>query len=159
MTIKTIAASTAAALLLGVGAAQAVYADERLAVERFDAVLQHAEQYGFVMLDEIEIDDDGRVEIEGWLEDQWHAEVTLSVEDGQALHEDRRRLDRDAWGMSFEEARMALTAASGEGLVEIESLDVDASGRVEIEGYDAEGREIEVTTRQGEEGVERVKHD
>lgn len=159
MTIKTIAASTAAALLLGAGAVQAVYADESLPVERFDEVLQHAEQYGFIMLDEIEIDDGGRVEIEGWLEDQWRAEVTLSLEDGQTLREDRRRLERDAWGMSFDEARKALAAASDEGLVELESLDVDVSGRIEIEGRDADGREIEVITRQGEEGVERVEND
>lgn len=159
MTIKTIAVSTTAALLLGAGAAQTVYADESLSVERFDEVLQHAEQYGFVMLNEIEVDDGRSVEIEGWLEDQWRAEVTLSMEDGQSLREDRRRLEKEAWGMSFDEARKAIAAAGSEGLVELESLDVDASGRIEIEGHDADGREIEVITRQGEEGAERVVND
>ncbi|MCE8032814.1 MAG: PepSY domain-containing protein [Halomonas sp.] len=157
MNRKIILASSLAALMLTGAAAQA--SDERLAADRLDEVLEQATSFGFQHFQEIEAKGRDSVKIEGWLDDEWQAEVRLSLETGESLEEERKRREGGAWGMSEEDVRMAMEAAVAEGLAEFEEIQADSDGRIEIEGRDADGREIEVRTRQGERGVTDVERD
>ncbi|WP_234238479.1 PepSY domain-containing protein [Billgrantia desiderata] len=154
---KMIVAGSLAMLMLGVAAAHA--SDGSLSSERLDAVLEKAAAFGFQHYQEIEAKGGDNVKIEGWLDDEWQAEVRLSLETGQTLEEERKRREGGAWGMSEDDVRMAMVAAVAEGMVEFEEIEVDRDGSIEIEGRDADGREIEVKARQGESGVVEVKRD
>ncbi|WP_111414824.1 PepSY domain-containing protein [Billgrantia lactosivorans] len=154
---KTLAAGSLATLMLAAASVQA--SDARLATERLDEVLEQVTGFGFQHIQEIEAKGRDSVEVEGWLDDEWQAEVRLSLESGESLEEERKRRDGGAWGMSEEDVRMAMEAAVAEGLAEFDELQVDRDGRIEIEGRDADGREIEVRSQQGESGVTDVERD
>lgn len=154
---KILAAGSLTTLMLVGATAQA--SDGRLATDRLDEVLELATAFGFQHIQEIEAKGSDSVEIEGWLDEEWQAEVRLSLESGESLEEQRKRRDGGAWGMSEDEVRMAMEAAVAEGLAEFEEIQVDRDGRIEIEGRDADGREIEVKSRQGERDVIEVEVD
>ncbi|MFW3615585.1 PepSY domain-containing protein [Billgrantia antri] len=154
---KLILIGSLATLMLAGTTAQAD--DGRLAADRLDEVLEQGTAFGFQHYQEIEAKGSDSVEIEGWLDDQWQADVRLSLETGESLEEERKRRDGGAWGMSEEDMRMAMEAAVAEGLAEFEEIQVDRDGRIEIEGRDADGREIEVRSQQGESGVTDVERD
>ncbi|WP_300272684.1 PepSY domain-containing protein [Halomonas sp.] len=152
---KMILTASMAALLGAATLAQA--ADDRLASERLDEVLAQAGDFGFQTYEEIEVKRDDRVEVEGWLDDEWQAEVSFDLASGESLKEERRKRDGGAWGLSEAEVRDAMALAVAEGLVAFEELQVDRDGCVDIEGYDADGRELEVKSRDGE--VLEVEHE
>lgn len=152
---KMILTASLAALLGAATLAQA--ADDRLASERLDEVLAQAGDFGFQTYEEIEVKRSDRVEVEGWLDDEWQAEVSFDLASGESLKEERKKRDGGAWGLSEAEVRDAMALAVAEGLVEFEELQVDRDGRVDIEGYDADGRELEVKSRDG--AVLEVEHD
>ncbi|MDI5920689.1 PepSY domain-containing protein [Halomonas sp. LR5S13] len=154
---KMILAGTLASLMAAASLAQAE--ESRLPAERLDDILAKASAFGFTHFGEIEVKDDDSVEIEGWLDDEWQAEVRLSLETGESLEEERKRREGGAWGMNEDEVRLAMEAAVAEGLAEFEEIQVDRDGRVEVEGRDGEGRELEVRSRQGEEGTSEVERD
>ncbi|MFQ3789263.1 PepSY domain-containing protein [Halomonas sp. A29] len=154
---KMILIGSLATLMLAGTAAQA--SDDRLAADRIDEVLEQGAAFGFQHYQEIEAKHQGSVEIEGWLDDEWQADVRLSLENGESLEEQRNRREGGAWGMSEDDVRMAMEAAVAEGLAEFEEIQVDRDGRIEIEGRDADGREIEVRSQQGESGVVDVERD
>ncbi|TFH87068.1 PepSY domain-containing protein [Billgrantia azerbaijanica] len=158
MTRKMLLTTSLATLLLASSAAQADD-DERLPVERLDGVLEQAAAFGFTHYQEIEIKRDASVEVEGWLDDEWQADVRLSLESGESLEEERQRREGGAWGLSEADVRLAMEAAVAEGMAEFAELQVDRDGRIEVEGYDADGRELEVTSRQGERDVVEVEYD
>lgn len=145
---KMILAATLASLMAATTLAQAE--ESRLPAERLDDILAKASAFGFIHFGEIEVKDDDSVEIEGWLDDEWQAEVRLSLESGESLEEERKRREGGAWGLGEAEVRDAMAVAVAEGLAEFEELQVDRDGRVDIEGYDADGRELEVKSRGGE---------
>ncbi|MGM0982184.1 MAG: PepSY domain-containing protein [Pseudomonadota bacterium] len=150
-----ILAATLASLM---AAATLVHAEEsRLPAERFDDILAQASAFGFTHFGEIEMKDDDSVEIEGWLDDEWQAEVRLSLESGESLEEERKRREGGAWGMSEDDVRLAMEAAVAEGLAEFEEIEVDREGRIEVEGRDTQGRELEIRSRQGERDTGEVK--
>lgn len=152
---KMILTASLAALL---GAATLAQADsDRLAPERLDEVLAQAGDFGFQTYEEIEVKRSDRVEVEGWLDDEWQAEVSFDLSSGESLKEERKRRDDGAWGLSEAEVRDAMALAVAEGMAEFEELQVDRDGRVEIEGVDADGRELEVRSRGGE--LLEVEHD
>ncbi|MGM0693471.1 MAG: PepSY domain-containing protein [Pseudomonadota bacterium] len=152
---KMILTASLAALLGAATLAQA--ADDRLATERLDEVLAQAGDFGFRTYEEIEVKRRDRVEVEGWLDDEWQAEVSFDLASGESLKEERRKRDGGAWGLSEAEVRDAMALAVAEGVVEFEELQVDRDGRIEIEGYDTDDRELEVKVRGGE--VLEVEHD
>ncbi|WP_165927483.1 PepSY domain-containing protein [Halomonas marinisediminis] len=143
-----ILAGSLAVLMSAAGLVQA--AGDRLAAERLDKVLAQATDFGFQTFEEIEAKRDGRFEVEGWLDDEWQAEVRFDLASGESLKEERRRHDSGAWGLSEAEVRDAMALAVAEGLVEFDELQADRDGRIEIEGYDADGRELEVKILDGE---------
>ncbi|PRY68240.1 PepSY domain-containing protein [Halomonas ventosae] len=152
---KMILTASLAALLGATTLAQA--ADDHLATERLDEVLAQAGDFGFQTYEEIEVKNRDRVEVEGWLDDEWQAEVRFDLASGESLKEERKRRDDGAWGLSEAEVRDAMALAVAEGMTEFEELQVDRDGRVEIEGVDADGRELEVRSRGGE--LLEVEHD
>lgn len=152
---KTMMGMTVALGLL----ANSAQADGRLPLAQIDALLAQAEAFGFQRYEEIEAQRQDSVEIEGWLDDEWYADVRLSLSNGESLREERRRLTRGAWGMTAEEVRRAAEAAANEGMTTFEGLQIDESGMIEIEGADEGGRELEVQVRQGESSVAWVEHD
>ncbi|SEM15892.1 PepSY domain-containing protein [Halomonas daqiaonensis] len=152
---KMILSASLAALMGAATLAQA--ADDRLTTERLDEVLVQAGSFGFQTYEEIEVKSRDRVEVEGWLDDEWQAEVRFDLASGESLKEERKKRDGGAWGLGEAEVRDAMAVAVAEGLVEFEELQVDRDGRVEIEGVDADGRELEVRSRGGE--LLEVEHD
>ncbi|MGO2880657.1 MAG: PepSY domain-containing protein, partial [Halomonas sp.] len=137
----------ASALLLtaAAGSAQA----DALSMDRVDEVLVPAVDYGFTHYEEISIKSRGRAEVEGWLDDEWYADVEFSLDNGETLKEERKRLITGAWGMSEEDVRQALEVARKEGMSEFEDIDIDKGGVIDIEGRDENGRELEISLRQG----------
>ncbi|WP_280547455.1 PepSY domain-containing protein [Halomonas sp. 11-S5] len=152
---KMILAGSLAALMSVATLAQAE--DSRLAAERLDDILAKASAFGFTHFGEIEAKRDDRFAVEGWLDDEWRAEVRFSLESGESLKEERQRREGGAWGMSEAEVREAMALAVAEGLAEFEEIQVDRDGRIEIEGRDADGRAFEVKSRGGE--LLEVEHD
>jgi len=132
------------ALLLAAAAGSA-QADTQ-PMDRIDDILTYAADYGFSHIEEINVDDRGRVELEGWLDDEWYADVDFSMDNGDTLQEERKRLITGAWGMSEDDVRQALNA-------------VDKSGIIDVEGREQNGRELELSLRQGSFEVTQMDRD
>lgn len=147
----------ASALLLTT-AAGSVQADA-LSMDRVDEVLVPAVDYGFTHYEEISIKSRGRAEVEGWLDDEWYADVEFSLDNGETLKEERKRLITGAWGMSEEDVRQALEVARKEGMSEFEDIDIDKGGIIDIEGRDENGRELEISLRQGSYEITEIDRD
>lgn len=147
----------ASALLLtaAAGSAQA----DALSMDRVDEVLVPAVDYGFTHYEEISIKSRGRAEVEGWLDDEWYADVEFSLDNGETLKEERKRLITGAWGMSEEDVRQALEVARKEGMSEFEDIDIDKGGIIDIEGRDENGRELEISLRQGSYEITEIDRD
>ncbi|MBE0403543.1 PepSY domain-containing protein [Halomonas citrativorans] len=147
----------ASALLLtaAAGSAQA----DALSMDRVDEVLVPAVDYGFTHYEEISIKSRGRAEVEGWLDDEWYADVEFSLDNGETLKEERKRLITGAWGMSEEDVRQALEVARKEGMSELEDIDIDKGGVIDIEGRDENGRELEISLRQGSYEITEIDRD
>lgn len=156
MTIKMLFAGSLAALALG---ATVAHADDALPVGSLDAVLERGAAYGFTHYLELEAKERGQVEIEGWLDEEWQAEVRLALESGELYKESRKRRDDGPWGMSEAEVRLAMEVAVAEGMAEFEEVEIKRDDLIEIEGRDEDGRELEVTTRRGEEEALKVERD
>ncbi|MGP9796714.1 PepSY domain-containing protein [Halomonas sp. 86] len=147
----------ASALLL-TAAASSAQADA-LSMDRVDEVLVPAVDYGFTHYEEISIKSRGRAEVEGWLDDEWYADVEFSLGNGETLKEERKRLITGAWGMSEEDVRQALEVARKEGMSEFEDIDIDKGGIIDIEGRDENGRELEISLRQGSYEITEIDRD
>nr|WP_298059879.1 PepSY domain-containing protein [uncultured Halomonas sp.] len=156
-TMKKMLLIPTSALLLAAaaGTAQA----DSLPMDRINDVLTHANDYGFSHYEEISIKSRGRAEVEGWLSDEWYAEVEFSLDGGETLQEKRERLITGAWGMSEDDIRQALDVARQEGMVEFEDIDIDESGMIEVEGRDENGRELEISLRQGTDQINKIDRD
>lgn len=147
--------SSALLLAAGVGSAQA----DSLPVDRLDDVLNHASSYGFTHYEEIGIKSRGRAEVEGWIDDEWFAEVEISLDNGEALKEQRERRISGAWGMTDDDVRQAMDVARQEGLAEFEDIEIDQRGMIDIDGRDANGRELEISVRQGADSASGIDRD
>ncbi|MGY2460795.1 PepSY domain-containing protein [Vreelandella sp. H-I2] len=147
--------TSALLLAAAAGSAQA----DSLPMDRIDDVLTHANDYGFTHYEELSIKGRGRAEVEGWLDDEWYADVDFSLDNGETLEEKRERLITGAWGMSEDDIRQALDVASQEGMTEFEDLEIDKSGIIDIEGRDENGRELEISLRQGSYEVTQIDRD
>ena len=157
-TMKKMLLIPTSALLLA-AAAGSVQADDALAMDRIDDVLNHANDYGFSHYEEISIESSNRVEVEGWLDEEWYADVDFSLDNGETLQEQRERQITGAWGMSEDDILQALDVASQEGMVEFESLDINKNGIIDVEGRGENGRELEISVRQGSSDVTQIDRD
>ncbi|CAN0408843.1 unnamed protein product [Ectocarpus sp. 12 AP-2014] len=154
-TMKKMLLIPTSALLLAAGSVQA----DAVPVDRIDDILAHASDYGFSQYEEIKVKSRGRAEIEGWLDDEWYADVEFSIDNGETLKEERKRLITGAWGMSEDDVRQALNVAQAEGMAEFEEIEIDKSGMIDIEGRDENGRELEISLRQGSDQVSSIDRD
>lgn len=139
-TIMTIALSTAFL-------APITYADAP--IEQFDQVLNASSKYGIKHYKEFESDDDGKVEIEGWVDNEWYAEIEVS-DKGEIIHEKRERRIDGAWGMEEADVRQVLEASKSEGMTTIDEISISSTGVIEVEGEDSEGRDKEFKKKKGE---------
>ena len=154
-TMKKMLLIPTSALLLAAGTVQA----NAVPVDHIDDILAHASDYGFSQYEEIKVKSRGRAEIEGWLDDEWYADVEFSIDNGETLKEERKRLITGAWGMSEDDVRQALNVAQAEGMAEFEEIEIDKSGMIDIEGRDENGRELEISLRQGSDQVSSIDRD
>ncbi len=125
-----------------------------------ETVLNAGSDYGITQFTNLEFDDDrdDPFEIEGWVDNEWYVELELSA-DGAIEREKRRKRQGQPSGLSADEIRSYLDAASSEGLHYIEELEVRSGGRVEIEGEDSNGRELEVEFRNSSLSPFKVERD
>ncbi|MEX0739290.1 MAG: hypothetical protein WD071_08105 [Pseudohongiella sp.] len=116
-----------------------------------------AEEYGITHFYELEFDDGNRADIEGWVDDEWFVEIGLRGD--QIAQEERERRIDGPWGMTAGELRGYVQAAITEGMVSIEEIAINNQGIVEVEGEDANGRDIDVYFRTGDTEPESVQRD
>ena len=128
-----------------------------LTPEQLDAALNSAEEYGFTHYEEISFDD-GAVDIEGWLGDAWDAEVEFTL-DGNVLKEERKRGNGTAQGLSEAEVRQTIDTVGAEGMTRIEQIETHRGSFIEVEGVDANGRELEIRISRETGEVVHTDHD
>lgn len=124
-----------------------------------ERALGTAADYGISEFRSIEFDDDGHkdVEIEGWMDD-WYVDLELDPA-GNIEREHRRKFEGERYGLSRAEVADYLNAATAEGLVWLDELEVRRGGYVEVEGEDERGRELELDFRKGNLTPVRVERD
>jgi len=139
----------------------ALAAEGGLSHSELEALLNQAEQYGFSHYEEISVDDGSRLELEGWREDGWQLDVEMQIEDGSLVHEEQHKADGQIpyWSLTADELRQALASAREAGLQRFEQLDVDDDEHLEIEGYNAQNREIELRLDGDDFSVTGVEND
>ncbi len=149
-----------AALLASLGLATTAFAaDQGLTQDELSSLLDSAQQYGFTHFEEISVDDGNELELEGWREDGWKLEVDMNIASGDTIKEEQRQDQIPDWGLSFDEVNKALDSAMGEGLQRFESLEVESSGSIEIEGYNDQNQEIEIYLNSSDFSVTGVTND
>lgn len=118
--------------------------DGSVSFAELDSLLASAGQHGFTAYEEIAVEDGGRIEMEGWRDDGWQLDVEMLLSDGSLTREAQQRSDIPQWNLAGSDVEQALNVARQSGLQRFESLDVDESGHLDIEGYDNQHREIDL---------------
>ncbi|MCK8517141.1 PepSY domain-containing protein [Methylonatrum kenyense] len=111
--------------------------------EDVERALSIALDYGFVTFDEVEYEGDGIIEVEGWLEDGWEAEIEIHISSGEIVKEKRERSSSGP-GLSADQILQSMDVAAAEGMVRFDEIEKDGSNEIEVEGWDASGREMEI---------------
>lgn len=146
-------------VLVSAGLGFSAMAQAKRPIDEAGRVVDQAMQYGFASFEEIEYKRFGRSEIEGFLADNdWNAEVTLN-EAGEPQRERQSKRTHASASMTPDQVRSALTAARDAGMVTVEEVQIEGDGRVEVDGYDADKRELEVTFDPTSNEVIEVDHD
>jgi hypothetical protein len=135
---KTLISGSALALLM------VPMAYGQVPVDQVSKSLKAAQEYGIVQYQEVEFDDDGSAEVEGWLDAEWYAEVEISA-NGEVIQEERKRRDGGPMGMTLSDVQSLIDSAKSQGITLIEEISVDESGQIELEGENAQGRDIELS--------------
>ncbi|NWO05115.1 MAG: hypothetical protein HLX50_05275 [Alteromonadaceae bacterium] len=128
-------------------------------VDQIEPFISAGTDYGISQFRSIEFDDDhyDDVELEGWTND-WYVELDLNG-DASIRKEERRKYQREPYGLSAQEVRNYLEAASAEGMHTVEEIKIDRRGEVDIEGEDSSDRELELEFRNGELKPIRIERD
>lgn len=139
---------SASALVLAATVAPLAYSSGTL--EDVESVVQAGQDHGVTHFENIEFDEGGneRIEIEGWLDGGWFVEVDMDT-DGSVVQEERSKRSDGPRGLTPDEVRDYANAASTEGIVQFDEIDVNSSGRIEIEGDDAGGHDLEIDFQAG----------
>ncbi len=112
-------------------------------IDKVDDALKTAEQYGFSHYTEIEFEEGGKVEVEGWIDDSTDAEVDFAA-DGTVSSEDKEAREGGPKGVSADTIRYAVETARTKGVTSIESISSEQAGEVEIEGKAGDGKAVEL---------------
>ena len=149
--MKTIMVTTLAGVLMA-----APFAQASGSVDEAKQAVQIGSDYGITHFRSIELEDDDkdRMEIEGWVDNDWSVELDVNG-DGSIRKEERRKHSDGPWGLSSEQVLDYIDASMEAGMARIEEIKVSSAGYVEVEGYTDDGRELEVDYRSG--GLEPVK--
>ncbi|SDL37184.1 hypothetical protein SAMN05661010_01473 [Modicisalibacter muralis] len=137
----------------------ALAAEGSLSHSELQALLNQADQYGFSHYEEISVEDNTHLEIDGWRDDGWQLDLELLIEDGSVTHEWQRKSQIPDWSLTGDEVRQALTNAREAGMQRFEQLDVDERGHIEIEGYTTQNREVELRLNRDGLSVTGVEND
>lgn len=100
--------------------------------------------YGFTHVVELEWESDGSIEAEGFTDEQTMAEVTWD-KDGSVKDEEKERGRPRAWGLNHDQLQAAMKHGKDAGIKRFEEMDINQRGRIEMEGYDDDDNEIELT--------------
>ncbi len=145
--MKTLIATTLAASLVAapLAFASGTIDDARRAV-------QIGADYGISHFHSIELEDDrddnGSMEIEGWVNGEWYVELDVNS-DGSIRKEERRKRTDGPWGLSSADTLGYIEASVEQGMSRIEEIKINARGDIEVEGDDADGYELEIDYRSG----------
>lgn len=157
--MKTLRLCMLPVALTGGLSSAALAAEGSLSHSELQALLNQADRYGFSHYQEISLDDNSRLELEGWRDDGWQLDVDMLIEDGSLVLEEQRKSQIPDWSLSAGEVSQALANASDAGLQRFDQLDVDERGHIEIEGYNAQNREIELRLNRDDLSVIGVEND
>lgn len=155
--MKTLIATTLAASLVAapLAFASGTIDDARRAV-------QIGADYGISHFHSIELEDDrddnGSMEIEGWVNGEWYVELDVNS-DGSIRKEERRKRTDGPWGLSSADTLGYIEASVEQGMSRIEEIKINARGDIEVEGDDADGYELEIDYRSGSLEPTRVDRD
>lgn len=134
-----------AVALSGGMSAGAMASDTTLTYDQLETLLNSAERYGFSHYEKLDVDDDdNRFEVEGWRDDGWELDVSMTLDDATLMRESQRRSNTPDWSLSGDELRTALSTARDQGMQRFQELEVDSDGHIEIEGYNAEQDELDL---------------
>lgn len=133
-TKKLLTTGIAAGLLFS---AHAVLADDH------DKLHGWLDDYGFTHVTEVDWKSNDRVEVEGFARDNMRSEVTFNA-DGRVHEEEHERYTRDAWGLDLSQLQAAIDAGKDSGIRRFDEIDVNSRGEVDVEGYDENGRDVEI---------------
>ncbi|MBK1850467.1 hypothetical protein FE845_03890 [Marinobacter sp. 1-4A] len=124
--------------------------------------IQIGSDYGISHFHSIELeddrDDDGRMEIEGWVDGQWYVELDIDS-DGTIQKEERRKRNDGPWGLTAADVEKYIDASAKQGINRIEDIKINAKGEIEVEGDNAEGQELEIDYHAGSMEPTRVDKD
>ncbi len=152
MKMITVTALAAALIVAPLAQASGTIDDARRAV-------QIGSDYGISHFHSVELEDDhsddGSMEIEGWVDGEWYVELDVNS-DGSIRKEERRKRKDGPWGMSSAETLGYIDASADQGMSRIEEIQVSANGEIEVEGDNADGRELEIDFRTGSMEPTRV---
>ncbi|MEH6560735.1 MAG: PepSY domain-containing protein [Marinobacter sp.] len=155
--MKTLIATTLAASLV---AAPMAFASGT--IDDAKRALQIGTDYGIAHFHSIELEDDhgddGSMEIEGWLDEQWYVELDVNG-DGSIRKEERHKRTDGPWGLSSAEAAEYIDASANQGMSRIEEIKINAKGEIEVEGDNADGQELEIDYRAGSMEPTKVDRD
>ncbi|MDO6442967.1 hypothetical protein [Marinobacter sp. 2_MG-2023] len=124
--------------------------------------VQIGSDYGISHFHSIELeddrDDDGSMEIEGWVDNEWFVEIDVN-NDGSIKKEERRKRADGPWGLSAAEVADYIDASVKQGMSRIEEIQINSRGEIEVEGDNADGQELEIDYRSGNMEPTRVGRD
>ncbi|MDO6822819.1 hypothetical protein [Marinobacter sp. 1_MG-2023] len=124
--------------------------------------VQIGSDYGISHFHSIELeddrDDDGSMEIEGWVDNEWFVEIDVN-NDGSIKKEERRKRADGPWGLSAAEVADYIDASVKQGMSRVEEIQINSRGEIEVEGDNADGQELEIDYRSGNMEPTRVDRD
>ncbi|WP_417513098.1 hypothetical protein [Marinobacter sp.] len=124
--------------------------------------IQIGSDYGISHFHSIELEDDrnddGSMEIEGWVDKDWYVEIDVN-NDGSIRKEQRRKRADGPWGLSATQAADYIDASVQQGMSRIEEIKINTKGDIEVEGDNADGQELEIDYRSGSMEPIRVDRD
>ncbi|WP_438952094.1 hypothetical protein [Porticoccus sp.] len=115
--------------------------------------------HGITHFTSIEFEDNGRLEIEGWIDREWHVELEVRLDGSDIDHEEREKRTGGPWGMAPDELSGYVEAAFEAGVADIDEITIDRRDMIEIEGDDVHGRDLEVYFQRGSREPVRISHD
>lgn len=124
----------------------------------FKSMIAHADDYGFSHYTEVEVEDDGAIEVEGWISEEWRAKVDFAA-DGTPVREERQQKNDGPGGMTSDQIHAAIDTATNQGMTQIEKIEIDRLNIIEVEGKNDRRQELEIHINADTGEVTGVKRD